>query len=203
MQEALGLRPATQRRGGTALDAAELKELLKRGAGVDGTEEGGKPEEGSVAEAMRIKGVGYSKLAAEGAASGRPATGEAWGARERLEGSGWEGGAERGGSGAAVPATVGSRGRHDSEGSESESGEERQARKRAKKEAKRARKEKKRERREERKRSHSRSCSASRSPPRRRERSRSADERRHGERERGGRDRSSERYRSRSRERRR
>jgi hypothetical protein len=61
MQEALGLRPVAERRGGTALDAAEMKELLKRTA----PEPAGAPAGDDAAEATRVKGVGYSALALE------------------------------------------------------------------------------------------------------------------------------------------
>jgi hypothetical protein len=83
MQEALGLRPVTERRGAAAaLDANELKELLKRGGGADGA-----AADDEQAEATRVKGVGYNPLAlaAEQTAGG--------GARETLAGVGVGGGA--------------------------------------------------------------------------------------------------------------
>jgi hypothetical protein len=84
MQEALGLRPVTERRGAAAtLDANELKELLKRGGGADGAA----AADDEQAEATRVKGVGYNPLAlaAEQTAGG--------GARETLAGVGVGGGA--------------------------------------------------------------------------------------------------------------
>ena len=56
MQEALGLRPVTERRGVAALEAGELKALLARS--VPAEDEG------------RVTGLGYSKLAGEQSGGG-------------------------------------------------------------------------------------------------------------------------------------
>jgi hypothetical protein len=175
MQEALGLRPVTARRGGTALDEREVKELLKRGEGVDGLGDVG--EDGAVE--ARVKGLGYSKLAAD-AAPARPKAGEDWGAREVLGGL-----AEPYAAGAAVaaPAADARRAqRHDSASSSSSEGEgERRAAKRARKAAraeKRVRKEAKRRRSRSRSRGggeRERRRSRSRERAQRRDRSRSRD----------------------------
>ena len=169
MQEALGLRPVTQRRGAGGLDASELQQILKRGAGVDGTE-----EEDPAAEAMRVKGVGYTPAVAEQLkASGKQQkAGEAFDNAELLAGT-VEGGAVEGmlrGDGDGVEHPHGGRrARHDSDDEDSDDSG---ARKRARKEAKRAKKEAKRERKEQR-----RSRSRSRERRRSRSRSRSRDRR--------------------------
>jgi hypothetical protein len=177
MQEALGLRPVTQRRGASTLDNGELQHMLKRGAGVDGTEEGGG---GGTGDDLRVKGVGYTPAVAEHqkSAAQQVKAGEVFDGREVLAGVAQAPLLERehhGGQGHA-----GLRAAHHAD---SDSGERRRRRKEAKHARKEARREAKEARREHRRRSHSpaerRHRSRSRSRSRSASRDRDRDRRRH------------------------
>ena len=146
MQEALGLRPVTQRRGGCALDAQEMKELLKRGEGVDG---GGAEE-----EATRVNGLGYSKLGAD--------AGPARKAGEEFTSGGAHPGLQPVPQAATAAAPPQRSRRHDSSSSSSDSdGGERRAERRARKAERAERRAERRARKEERH-HHSRKRSRSR-----------------------------------------
>ena len=179
MQEALGLRPVTARRGASALDARETQELLKREGGADGL--GG----GEEAVAERVKGLGYSRLAADSGPA-RPKQGEEWGTREVLGGLVEPAAALV----APAPPPAARAQRHDSASSSSSSGGggggggERRAEKRARKEARKERRAEKRARKEERRAKRRRSRSRSREEGRRRSRSRD-EQRRSRSRDRG------------------
>lgn len=120
MQEALGLRPVTERRGVAALEAGELKALLARSAPAE--------DEG------RVTGLGYSKLGLEQSEGGQ---------RETLPGLGPA-------PAPPPPPLVGAKRPAEREESREERRERKAARKEAKKEAWHERKHERREQREER-----------------------------------------------------
>jgi len=162
MAEALGLQPAESRRGASGLGESEVKQLLRRGAGADGLEDG-------PSETARVKGLGYSSLAADAAAA--PQAGEQFVGREVLA-------ALQAAAPVAETAAPVQRVRHDS-ASESDSGTseegkgERKAARRARKEARAFRRAERRARKEARRERRSRSRSRD---GRRRSRSRSREQ---------------------------
>ena len=177
MQEALGLRPVTQRRGASTLDNGELQQMLKRGAGVDGTEEGG----GGNGDDLRVKGVGYTPAVAEHqkSAAQQVKAGEVFDGREVLAGVTQAPLQDHHGQGPGH-GVLRAAPRADSD---SDSGDRRRKRKEAKHARKEAKREAKEARREHRRRSHSpgerRHRSRSRSWSRSRSRDRDRDRRRH------------------------
>ena len=181
MQEALGLRPVTQRRGVSGLDNGELQHLLKRGAGVDGTEEGA-----AGGDDLRVKGVGYTPAVAEHqkAQAQQVKAGEVFDGREVLAGV-TQAAVQEGHVGGAGHLGLRDAPRGPRADSDSESDEHRRKRREAKHARKEAKRVAKEARREHRRRSRSRSRSPderrhrSRSPEQRRRRSRSREHRRH------------------------